>query len=172
MLNQRVGYVRLSDDDGFNIESMSIANQRKIILQYANEHGYEITEFYVDDGVSGYLWSRPAFDRLKQDIDDGLVEGIIVKDLSRLGRHNARVQLFNEDLMQKQIELISIGDNYNNLKDDDSMLGITTWANEKLVKDTSKKVRAVIHSKQKEGKWVSSNVPYGYRRIYGKKHTF
>ena len=172
MSNQRVGYVRLSDDDGFNIESMSITNQRKIILQYASEHGYEITEFYVDDGISGYLWSRPAFDRLKQDIDDGLVEGVIVKDLSRLGRHNARVQLFNEDLIQKQVELISIGDSYNNLKDDDSMLGITTWANEKLVKDTSKKVRAVIHSKQKEGKWVSSNVPYGYRRIYGKKHTF
>ena len=74
MSNQRVAYVRLSDDDGFNLESMSIANQRKIILQYANEHGYEITEFYVDDGVSGYLWSRPAFDRLKQDIDDGLIE--------------------------------------------------------------------------------------------------
>lgn len=172
MLNQRVAYVRLSDDDGFNLESMSIANQRKIILQYANEHGYEITEFYVDDGVSGYLWSRPAFDRLKQDIDDGLVEGVIVKDLSRLGRHNARVQLFNEELIQKQVELISIGDNYNNLTDDDSMLGILTWSNERLVKDTSKKVKAVIHAKQKEGKWISSNVPYGYRRIHGKKHTF
>jgi DNA invertase Pin-like site-specific DNA recombinase len=172
MSNQRVAYLRLSEDDNCNFESMSIGNQRKIILQFANERGYEITEFYIDDGVSGYLWSRPAFDRLKQDIDDGLVEGIIVKDLSRLGRHNARVQLFNEDLVQRQVELISIGDNYNNLTDDDSMLGITTWANEKLVKDTSKKVRAVIHSKQKEGKWVSSNVPYGYRRIYGKKHTF
>ena len=171
MSNKRVAYARLSEDDNCNFESMSIANQRKIILQYANEHGYEITEFYIDDGISGYLWNRPAFDRLKQDIDDGLVEGIIVKDLSRLGRHNARVQLFNEDLVQKQVELISIGDNYNNLTDDDSMIGITTWANEKLVKDTSKKVRAVIHSKQKEGKWIS-NVPYGYRRIYGKKHSF
>ena len=171
MSNQRVAYLRLSEDDNCNFESMSIANQRKIILQFANERGYEITEFYVDDGISGYLWSRPAFDRLKQDIDDGLIEGIIVKDLSRLARHSARVQLFNEDLIQKQVELISIGDNYNNLTDDDSMLGITTWANEKLVKDTSKKVRAVIHSKQKEGKWIS-NVPYGYRRIYGKKHAF
>ena len=172
MSNQRVGYVRLSDDDGLNLESMSIANQRKIILQYASEHGYEITEFYVDDGISGYLWSRPAFDRLKQDINDGLIEGVIVKDLSRLGRHNARVQLFNEELIQQQVELISIGDNYNNLTDDDSLLGILTWSNERLVKDTSKKVKAVIHAKQKEGKWISSNVPYGYRRIHGKKHTF
>jgi DNA invertase Pin-like site-specific DNA recombinase len=171
MSNKRVAYARLSEDDNCNIESMSIANQRKIISQYANEHGYEITEFYIDDGVSGYLWNRPAFDRLKRDIDDGLIEGIIVKDLSRLARHSARVQLFNEDLIQRQVELISIGDNYNNLTDDDSMLGITTWANEKLVKDTSKKVRAVIHSKQKEGKWIS-NVPYGYRRIYNKKCAF
>ena len=169
--NQRVAYVRLSVDDDCNFESMSIANQRKIITQYANEHNYEITEFYVDDGYSGYLFNRPAFNRLKQDIEDGLVEGVIVKDLSRLARHSARVQLFVEDLTLQGVELISIGDNFNNLKDDDSMLGITTWVNEKLVKDTSKKVRAVIHSKQKDGKWIC-NIPYGYRRIYGKKHAF
>ena len=169
--NKRVAYVRLSVDDDCNFESMSIANQRKIITQYANEHNYEITEFYVDDGYSGYLFSRPAFNRLRQDIEDGLVEGVIVKDLSRLARHSARVQLFVEDLTLQGVELISIGDNFNNLKDDDSMLGITTWANEKLVKDTSKKVRAVIHSKQKEGRWIC-NIPYGYRRIYGQKHSF
>ena len=169
--NKRVAYVRLSVDDDCNFESMSIANQRKIITQYANEHNYEITEFYVDDGYSGYLFSRPAFNRLKQDIEDGLVEGVIVKDLSRLARHSARVQLFVEDLTLQGVELISIGDNFNNLKDDDSMLGITTWANEKLVKDTSKKVRAVIHSKQKDGKWIC-NIPFGYRRIYGQKHSF
>ena len=169
--NKRVAYVRLSVDDDCNFESMSIANQRKIITQYANEHGYEITEFYVDDGYSGYLFNRPAFDRLKQDIEDGLVDGIIVKDLSRLARHSARVQLFVEELTLEGVELVSIGDNFNNLKDDDSMLGITTWANEKLVKDTSKKVRAVIHSKQKEGKWIC-NIPYGYRRIYSQKHSF
>lgn len=172
MSNKRVGYLRLSDDDDYHLESMSIANQRKIILQYANEHGYEITEFYIDDGISGYLWNRPSFDRLKQDVDDGLIEGIIIKDLSRLSRHSARAQLYIEELTNKEVELISIGDNYNNLTDDDSMLGILTWSNERLVKDTSKKVKAVIHAKQKEGKWISSNVPYGYRRIHGKKHTF
>lgn len=171
MSNKRVGYLRLSEDDDCNLESMSIANQRRIITQYANEHGYEITEFYIDDGVSGYLWSRPSFDRLKQDVEDGLIEGIIVKDLSRLSRHSARAQLYVEELTQMEVELISIGDNYNNLKDDDSMLGIVTWSNERLVKDTSKKVKAVIHSKQKEGKWIC-NIPYGYRKIYGKKHEF
>ena len=61
MSNKRVGYLRLSEDDDCNFESMSISNQRKIISQYANEHGYEITEFYIDDGVSGHLWSRPSF---------------------------------------------------------------------------------------------------------------
>lgn len=171
MSNKRVGYLRLSEDDNCNFESMSIENQRKIITQYANEYGYEITEFYVDDGVSGYLWNRPSFDRLKQDVEDGLIEGIIVKDLSRLSRHSARAQLYVEELTSMDVELISIGDHYNNLTDDDSMLGIVTWSNERLVKDTSKKVKAVIHSKQKEGKWIC-NIPYGYKRIYGKKHTF
>ena len=154
MSNKRVGYLRLSEDDNCNFESMSIENQRKIITQYANEHGYEITEFYIDDGVSGYLWSRPSFDRLKQDVEDGLIEGIIVKDLSRLARHSARAQLYVEELTAIGVELISIGDHYNNLTDDDSMLGIVTWSNERLVKDTSRKVKAVIHSKQKEGKWI------------------
>jgi DNA invertase Pin-like site-specific DNA recombinase len=171
MSNKRVGYLRLSEDDNCNFESMSIENQRRIITQYANENGYEITEFYVDDGVSGYLWSRPSFDRLKQDVEDGLIEGIIVKDLSRLARHSARAQLYVEELTALDVELISIGDHYNNLTDDDSMLGIVTWSNERLVKDTSRKVKAVIHSKQKEGKWIC-NIPYGYKRIYGKKHSF
>ena len=171
MSNKRVGYLRLSEDDNCNFESMSIENQRRIITQYANENGYEITEFYVDDGVSGYLWSRPSFDRLKQDVEDGLIEGIIVKDLSRLARHSARAQLYVEELTAMDVELISIGDHYNNLTDDDSMLGIVTWSNERLVKDTSRKVKAVIHSKQKEGKWIC-NIPYGYKRIYGRKHSF
>ena len=171
MSNKRVGYLRLSDDDDCNFESMSIANQRKIITQYANERGYEITEFYVDDGISGYLWDRPSFNRLKQDVEDGLIEGIIVKDLSRLSRNSPMAQLYVEELIKQDVELISIGDNYNNLKDDDSMLGIVTWSNERLVKDTSKKVKAVIYSKQKEGKWIC-NIPYGYRKIYDEKHSF
>lgn len=58
--------------------------------------------------MSGYLWNRPSFDRLKQDVDDGLIEGIIIKDLSRLSRHSARAQLYVEELTNKEIELISI----------------------------------------------------------------
>lgn len=170
MFEQRAGYLRLSSEDG-NDESLSIANQRNIISQYAKEHGYEISQFYIDDGYSGYKFDRPAFNRLRQDIADGLVEGIIVKDLSRLGRHNAKVQLFIEEMTLMQKELISIGDDFNNLTDDDAMIGIKSWFNERLVKDTSKKIRDVIYSKQKDGQWIC-NIPYGYRKIYNKKNAF
>lgn len=170
MSNQRVAYLRLSSDDG-NDESLSITNQRKIILQYAAEHDYEIIETFIDDGFTGYTFDRPAFRRLQQDVEDGVIEGVIVKDLSRIGRHNAKVNLFIESLTMRGIEFISIGDDYNNLTDDDALIGIKTWYNERMIKDTSKKIKQVIHSKQKEGKWIC-NIPYGYKRDYSKKASF
>lgn len=69
------GYVRLSRDDG-NDESVSITNQKRILNDYANRHNMTIDEFYVDDGYSGYKFDRPSFNRLKQDLEDNLVDKI------------------------------------------------------------------------------------------------
>lgn len=164
------GYIRLSEEDGNN-ESVSVGNQRKIIAQFADENNLELAEFYIDDGYKGYKMSRPDFDRMKADLEDGTIDGIIVKDLSRFGRNAPRTQILLEDLAKEGKEVISINDNYSNLSDEDSMLGITMWFNERYVKDISKKIKSVIHSKQKEGKWVV-NVPYGYKRDYTKKNAF
>ncbi len=164
------GYIRLSEEDGNN-ESISVGNQRKIISQFADENGIDLVEFYIDDGFKGYKMSRPDFDRMKEDLEDGAIDGVIVKDLSRFGRNSARTQILLEDLAKKNKEVISIGDNYSNLSDEDSLVGITMWFNERYVKDISKKIKSVIHSKQKEGKWLSS-VPYGYKKNYLKKHEF
>lgn len=170
MSKKFAGYLRLSEEDGNN-ESVSIANQRQMILQYAEENGYDIVEFYIDDGFKGYTMSRPSFDRMIRDLKDDVIDGFIVKDLSRLGRHSAKVQLILEELAVLEKEIISINDNYSNLKDDDSIIGIKAWFNERYVKDISKKIKTVIHSKQKEGKWVV-HVPYGYKRDYTKKNAF
>lgn len=165
-----VGYVRLSRDDG-NDESISVANQKLIINQYAKLHNLYIEEFYVDDGYSGYTFDRPSFNRLKKDIQDGKIDIVITKDLSRLGRHNAKTLLFIEEITLLNKQIIVINDDFNNLKDDDDMIGIKTWFNERHVKDTSKKVRNAINALQNEGQWIS-NIPYGYKRIYGKKKAF
>ena len=80
-----VAYLRLSREDGYD-ESVSIANQRKIVTQYAQENGLFISDFYIDDGVSGTTFERPNFQRLIKDIESGKINCVITKDYSRLGR--------------------------------------------------------------------------------------
>lgn len=158
---QIVIYLRLSEEDGDG-ESMSISNQRKTLYEYASKNNMEIVGEYVDDGVSGYLWNRPMFDQLKMDLNNNKVHTILVKDLSRIGRHNAKVQLFLENILEDGKRVIALLDPYDTLDErTHTTVGITTWANEHLVKQTSKKVRNTLNNKQKEGTLLC-NVPYGY----------
>ena len=160
-LIEAVGYLRLSRDDGDD-ESSSITNQRAIISEWADKNGFVITKWYIDDGYSGYTMSRPDFNILKKDLNENKVDVIIVKNLSRLGRHNAKVNLFLENIEEVGKRVIALGDNYDTYdKNSHEMVGIKTWMNEKYVKDTSKNVREAIAKMQKEGRFVS-NVPYGY----------
>lgn len=155
------GYGRLSRDDGDD-ESSSIFNQKRIITEFAKQHGITINDFYIDDGVSGYTMDRPDFNRLKKALNDDEVDTIIVKNLSRLGRHNAKVQLFLENIEEAGKRVIAIDDNYDTWNESShETVGIKTWINERYVKDTSKNVRRAIDIMQKEGRYVS-NVPYGY----------
>lgn len=154
-------YLRLSKEDG-DSESMSISNQRKILHEYAKYHNLDIVNEYVDDGVSGYSMNRPSLNKLKNDLNNNTVETILVKDLSRLGRNDAHVQLFITNIIEADKQVISLGENFDS-RDENCLdtLGIHTWSNEKLVRDTSRKVRRSIETLQKEGKWLCS-IPYGY----------
>ena len=84
-----VGYARLSVND--RVENHSIENQKKIISLWAEQHELPISKFYVDVGYSGSTFQRPAFQQLLQDISDGKIECVIVKDLSRVGRDHIRI---------------------------------------------------------------------------------
>lgn len=160
-MGQTAGYGRLSRDDGDD-ESSSIFNQKRILTEFADNNGIHIDEFYVDDGVSGYTMDRPDFNRLKKALNDDAVDTIIVKNLSRLGRHNAKVQLFLEQIEEAGKRVIAIDDNYDTWNESShETVGIKTWINERYVKDTSKNVRRAIAIMQKEGRYIS-NVPYGY----------
>lgn len=156
-----VAYCRLSKDDG-NGESSSISNQKKIIKEFADNNDFIIDEYLCDDGWSGFSMQRPAFDKLKEYLNNDEVDTIIVKDLSRIGRHNAKVQLFLENVQEVGKRVISISENYDTFNEDSQVTtGIHTWANENFIKMTSKKIRKSITTLQKEGKWICS-VPYGY----------
>ena len=157
-----VAYCRLSKEDGDDDISTSITNQKKIIEEYALNNGMFVKQYYIDDGQSGYTMNRTAFNRLKNDLNNDEVDVIIVKDLSRLGRHNAKVQLFLENILESGKRLIAIGDNYDSYNTQShDMVGIQTWINEKYVRDVSTKIRKSIDTMQKEGRYISS-VPYGY----------
>jgi DNA invertase Pin-like site-specific DNA recombinase len=156
-----VGYVRLSrDDDKKNY--VSIENQKLIINQYAANIDIVIDRWYEDDGFSGYSFNRPGFKQLLSDLDKD-VDLVIAKDLSRIGRHNARVLLLLDDFKERDKRLIIIDDDYDSIDDEDDIIGIKTWYNERYVKDASKKIKRVIRARQKEGT-LMLGVPFGYNR--------
>lgn len=162
MLETVVAYCRLSKEDGDDDISTSITNQKKIIEDFAIAHNMFIKDFYIDDGQSGYTMNRPGFNRLKNDLNNDKIHTVIAKDLSRIGRHNAKVQLFLENILEAGKRVIAIGDNYDSYNTQShDMVGIQTWVNEKYVRDVSTKIRKAIDAMQKEGKYISS-VPYGY----------
>jgi DNA invertase Pin-like site-specific DNA recombinase len=160
-LIEAVGYLRLSRDDGED-ESTSITNQRAIIDDWARSNGFIITEWYIDDGYSGYSMDRPDFNRLKKDLNDGKIKVIISKHLSRIGRKGSEVNLFLENIQEDGHRVITISDGYDTFDErTHDMLGINTWVNEKYIRDTSKNIRSAIERMQKEGRYISQ-VPYGY----------
>lgn len=161
--HQVVGYVRLSrDDDKKNYTS--IENQKNLIEKYAKEKGMKIEEFYEDDGVSGYIFDRPSFSALIDKLDSGEVDIVIAKDLSRIGRNNAKVLLFLDHVCQLGKRVILIDDDYDTLKDNDDFIGIKSWFNERYVKDASKKIKTILRMKQKEGTYLT-HAPYGYKIV-------
>ena len=167
-----VSYLRLSIEDGDDKESTSISNQRKIIEQYAKENNIIITKFYIDDGYSGYTMDRPGFNQLKKDLNDNKVNLIIVKDLSRIGRHSPKVQLFLENILESGKRVVAPGDNYDTLDESThDMVGIRIWMNERYVVETSKKIRKSLTSAQKDGSCVIS-VPYGYVKDHYDKSKY
>ena len=154
------GYVRLSRDDSRRRYS-SIENQKKIIEKYAEENHLLLRHIYEDDGFSGYSFDRPAFHSMMEHLDS--VRVIIAKDLSRIGRHNAKVLLFLEEMEELGKRIILIDDNYDSFHSDDDILGIKTWDNERHVKTTSKKVKRIKRMEQENGT-LKSTPPFGYIR--------
>ena len=80
-------YFRLSQEDERQGESLSIENQRLVLRRYSEDHGFEIYDEYIDDGISGTTFDRPQVQRLLNDAKTGVINTIIVKDLSRFGRN-------------------------------------------------------------------------------------
>lgn len=168
-------YMRLSQEDERNGESLSIDNQRHILRKYAEEHGFEIHGEYIDDGVSGTTFDRPQVQKLLDDAKTGVINTIIVKDLSRFGRNYIEVGQYLDYVFPAfGIRFIAIQDNVDTSNRDSNameMMPIMNVFNEWHAANTSKKIRAVKRANATEGIYTANKAIYGYVMGTDKKRT-
>lgn len=169
-------YLRLSQEDERQGESVSIDNQRTMLRKYAEEHGFEIHGEYIDDGISGTTFQRPEVQRLLDDAKTGVINTIIVKDLSRFGRNYIEVGQYIDYVFPAfGIRFIAIQDNVDTANRDSGameMMPIMNVFNEWHAANTSKKIRAVKRANALAGKFSGSRAPYGYIKGTDEKRTF
>ena len=159
-------YIRLSKADEEKNESESITNQRNFIISYLQENGYELYDEYVDDGLSGTSFDRPAFNRMIDDIENKKINMVITKDSSRLGRNNEEFIGYTERYFpEHNVRYISILDSIDTYLDSvgNEMIQIKGMMNEWYSKDISKKIKASVETKKKQGLFLGGYTPYGYK---------
>ena len=164
-------YARLSRDDGDRSESMSIEHQKMKLMEYAkNQLGTSDFEFYIDDGWTGTNFDRPDFQRLKSDIEEKKIRGVVVKDLSRLGRDSPKASYYIQEYFpENKVRFIAIDDNVDKDYFDldagtDMMIDFKNLFNGLYPKDISKKVRSTFRTKQQAGQFIGAFACYGYKK--------
>lgn len=166
-LNNKAGiYLRLSKDDEKAGDSLSIENQRLILQKFVKEQGFELVDEYIDDGYSGTTFDRPNVQRLLDDAKSGVINIIVVKDLSRFGRNYIQVGQYVDYIFPLyNIRFIALSDNVDTADKNSSgmdMMPIMNVFNEWHSANTSKKIRAVIEANARTGKYRTTHAPYGY----------
>ena len=159
-------YCRLSQDDGIEGDSNSIQNQKAILQKFAEEHHFPSPCFYVDDGFSGGTFQRPAFQQMISDMENGEIGIIVTKDLSRLGRNQLHTGLYIEERFPMfGVRYIAINDNVDtDSSESNDLMPFKNLFNEWFIRDTSRKIRAVLKAKAERGERLGTRAPYGYRK--------
>ena len=159
-------YCRLSQDDGIEGDSNSIQNQKTILQKFAEDHHFPSPCFYVDDGFSGGNFQRPAFQQMISDMENGEIGIIVTKDLSRLGRNQLHTGLYIEERFPMfGVRYIAINDNVDtDSSESNDLMPFKNLFNEWFIRDTSRKIRAVLKAKAERGERLGTRTPYGYRK--------
>lgn len=157
-------YCRLSKDDEQVGESVSIETQKILLTDYCIEHNYEIYDIYIDDGFSGLNFNRPAFTRLLNDIDNGKVNLVITKDLSRLGRDYIQTGYFTDVYFdKKRVRYIAVNDGIDTSRNDNDIAPFKNILNDMYARDISRKVKTARHQRAIKGYYISPQAPFGYK---------
>ena len=159
-----VGEHALSQDDGLEGDSNSIQNQKNILQKFAEDHHFPNPCFYVDDGFSGGNFQRPAFQQMISDMENGEIGIIVTKDLSRLGRNQLHTGLYIEERFPMfGVRYIAINDNVDtDSSESNDLMPFKNLFNEWFIRDTSRKIRAVLKAKAERGERLGTRAPYGY----------
>ena len=169
-------YVRLSQEDMREGESLSIENQKKMLTDYVSQQaGWNLVGIYEDDGYSGTNFDRPGVRQLLDDAKSGKINLILCKDLSRFGRNYIEVGQYIDYIFPSfNIRFIALSDNVDTLDRNSTemeLMPIMNLFNEWHAANTSKKVRSVLAQNAKEGKYIASFAAYGYLKGDDEKHT-
>ncbi len=168
-----IKYIRLSYTDDKTVESDSVANQRRLIDDFIEKHPeIEVVGEKIDDGYSGVLFDRPAFQEMMRMIEDGQVNCVIVKDLSRLGREYIETGRYMRRVFPAYgVRFIAINDNVDTINDaaDDLAVSVKNIMNEAYCRDISIKTRSALDVKRRSGDFVGAFAVYGYIKT-GDKH--
>jgi DNA invertase Pin-like site-specific DNA recombinase len=158
-------YERLSRDDDLQGESNSIINQKKILEDYAAKSGFSSLEHFTDDGISGTTFERPGWKRMIAEIEAGNVGTVVCKDLSRIGRDYLKVGFYTEVMFrEKGVRFIAVSNNIDSAAGDNEFAPFMNIMAEWYARDTSRKIKTVLHAKGREGKRLTSIAVYGYRK--------
>ena len=165
-------YLRLSDEDGENVEQNSLGNQRKICQAHFNKlEDVELVRVFSDNGYTGMNYDRPDFNELYEAVMNGEINCIIVKDVSRFGRHYIMTSEFLQRLFPSMgVRFISVNDDYDSLNPKSDVEGLLLpfkmIVNDSYVKDIAKKIRTSISAKMNAGEYLpsASSILYGYIR--------
>lgn len=169
-------YCRLSREDLKNDKkdvSMSIQNQQSMLEAYAMEKGWAVYNAYIDDDITGTTFNRPGFQKMMGDIESGLINCVITKDLSRLGRNYIEAGRHRELFNEYGVRYIAIHDNHDSLNDDYNNIAtpIKEIMNEMYAADISRKTRSTKKLMANQGKFSNSRTPYGYLKSKEDKHV-
>ena len=152
-------YYRLSRDEDKELNSLT--NQKNILVEYAENNGYTVIGESFDDNVSGMHFNREGIEKIYDEVDKKTIDAVIVKDLSRLGRHKTQTALFIDYLREHDVRVLSVTENIDTSNEDDElMVGFKGIFNDMYCRDISKKIRAGYKQKQKQG--IVLIPPMGY----------
>ena len=163
-------YIRLSREDGDSEESNSIISQRELLTEFADtQTDMTASRLYVDDGYTGTDFDRPDFRRMMHDLRAGIVNCVIVKDLSRLGRNYVKVGEYLEHTFPLlNVRFIALSERIDSVADprsaDSLIVPFRNILNDEYAHDISNKVRASLDLKRRQGKFIGSFASYGYRK--------